>query len=169
MGLSMRGDGELQQKIREKNIKKILFEIKLASDNNRFCTVNQIHKWTKLNHTSIRNHLKTLLDSGKIIEYSTYNNARGFVISSVDKKLTNDNLLQKFEDNTFSIINDQKFPHKLEEDINYFKNIGVVKSRNIQKRLDSSPEIRKLHNFRMNYGSQKEKKRKTSSPKPHLK
>lgn len=108
----MRGQGEYQDKIKEKNLKKVLFAINQAMANNRFCTISNIRKWTKLNHESIRNYLKLLIESGDVVEYQVYNNARGFLTSSVDKKIRlNKMLLLEFDENTESDIYKKKYPN----------------------------------------------------------
>ena len=120
----MRGLGESQQKIKESNMKKVLFEIKLASNNGRFCTINYIHKFQNLNHKSIRNYIKSLIESGDIVEYyQVYNNARCFVTSSTHKKLKSDrNRLEKFAQKTSLQIYDLKYPHmKDESDTGYLR------------------------------------------------
>lgn len=107
----MRGEGKLQKEIREKNLKDVLFSIKLANSNKKFCTIQYIHWWTKLNRESIMNHLETLIESGQIIEYKVYNNARGFVTTSIDKKIRlNKKILLEFDENTELQIYKLKYP-----------------------------------------------------------
>jgi len=107
----MRGLGNIQEKTKENNIKRILFIITRANANNRFCTISEIFKNLGLNHASIRNHLNELLDSKKIIEHPVYNGARGFATSFENKVLKRRKYFLKFHDNTESYIYKSKYPN----------------------------------------------------------
>ena len=103
----MRGLGKEQEKVWQNNSKRILKVIFSANTSKRFATISEIFAKTGLNHASIRNHLQYLLDNGQIVEYSVYNNTRGFIEDEGYYKL----FKNEFYDNTKQYIYNLKYPN----------------------------------------------------------
>lgn len=107
----MKGLGKKQQNIARENklyIRDIITDINLKSS--RFASVNDVHRITKINKESIRNHIKTLLKENEIMEFKCHNNSRGFIFTHKGLKIKDkDTLRANFYFNTEEHINSLKF------------------------------------------------------------
>jgi len=136
----MRGLGEKQSILSADN-KLFIFE--LIGDINgigseRFATINDLHRESKISKDAIRNHIKSLLKEKKIFEYKCYNNSRGFIFTYRWTQIKN-NALRKLEfyNNTEKHINSLKFPPKM------YKSPLGKKLKPRKERLKSGREIQR--------------------------
>ena len=125
----MRGLGKVQEKVWQNNSKRVLKVIFSANTSKRFATISEIFAKTGINHASIRNHLQYLIDNGQIVEYSVYNNARGFIEDEGYYKL----FKAEFYENTKQYIYNLKYPN--------------LKPKSVKINAKTRKMVRKLHHL----------------------